>query len=157
MRFFANCTTINEVKSLYRELAKANHPDKGGDLETMQSINAEYTFACAKVLKGENLSVEDLEAEILNAEGYKQAVNLASNLVGVNVELCGGWIWCSGNTYPHKDALKSVGFYFASAKKMWYFRSAEKAVKGGKPQSMEKIRGKYGSQSVAPRSYSIAN
>jgi hypothetical protein len=38
-----------QVKQLYRTLAKENHPDKGGNTETMQLINSEYTLACAMI------------------------------------------------------------------------------------------------------------
>ena len=39
MKYFKDCKTIEEVKSLYKKLAMENHPDKGGDTATMQAIN----------------------------------------------------------------------------------------------------------------------
>ena len=43
MNHFANCTTVEAIKKLYRTLAMRWHPDRpGGDLETMQIINAQY-------------------------------------------------------------------------------------------------------------------
>ena len=47
--FFKNCTTPQEVKNEYRKLAKANHPDHGGDIATMQKINAEYLIALERL------------------------------------------------------------------------------------------------------------
>lgn len=41
-KYFKNVKSYNELKSTYKELLKANHPDNGGDLEKMQEINAEY-------------------------------------------------------------------------------------------------------------------
>ena len=42
MKYFTGCKTIEEAKKLYRRLAMENHPDRGGDLDTMKAINTEY-------------------------------------------------------------------------------------------------------------------
>ena len=42
MKYFNNCNTLDELKKEYRRLAMQNHPDRGGDAETMKAINAEY-------------------------------------------------------------------------------------------------------------------
>jgi preprotein translocase subunit Sec63 len=44
--FFKNCTSLDEVKKRYKELALKHHPDRGGDTATMQKINAEYESIC---------------------------------------------------------------------------------------------------------------
>lgn len=41
MKFFKNVRTLEELKKEYRTLAMKHHPDRGGDLETMQAINSE--------------------------------------------------------------------------------------------------------------------
>lgn len=149
MKYFNNCETLNDVKSLYRTLAKEHHPDKGGDLATMQSINNEYSFAIRAIAKGENLCQEDLDSEILNAELYKEAINAIINLEGINIEICGGWIWVTGNTFVHKAIFKSNGFYFASKKIAWYFRSAEYKVNNRKKLTLDEIRTKYGTHHIS--------
>jgi DnaJ-class molecular chaperone len=45
MNFFINCQTVQEIKSLFRELAFKYHPDHGGDEETMKRLNNEYQSA----------------------------------------------------------------------------------------------------------------
>lgn len=42
MKYFKNITTLSELKKAFRALVIANHPDKGGSLEAMQEINAEF-------------------------------------------------------------------------------------------------------------------
>ncbi len=148
MKFFNDCKTKEEVKSLYRTLAKQYHPDKGGDLVMMQMINTEYSFAIAKLLKGEDLTIDEVEAEILNAEQYRNAVNAIVNIEDITIEICGGWIWVSGNTYPHREIFKANGFYFARVKKMWYFRSVEYKTENRKSHTIEQIRHKYGTQTI---------
>lgn len=38
--------TLEDIKNVYRKLASINHPDKGGDNETMQIINTAYAELC---------------------------------------------------------------------------------------------------------------
>ena len=159
MNYFKDCTTLNEVKATFKALAKQFHPDLSGYDTTaiMQTINKEYAYSIAKIARGENLSNAEIEAEILNAEQYRNAINAIINLEGLTIELCGGWIWVSGNTYTHKDILKNNGFYFASKKCMWYFRSVEYATKTkGKSLEMGQIRIKYGSQLINTQQRAIA-
>lgn len=41
--YFADCpATTDGMKKAYHELCKKHHPDKGGDLRTMQEINRQY-------------------------------------------------------------------------------------------------------------------
>lgn len=150
MKYFNNCQTIEEVKSLYKQLAKENHPDRGGDTATMQAINSEYAFACAKIAKGAGLSDEQADAAIKLSEEYRQVIEKIIHLPGIVIEVVGHWIWVTGNTKPVKDTLKNAGFFFASKKVAWYYRNEAFAVRGnGTP--LEQIRRKYGSETIHTR------
>lgn len=153
MKYFKDCSTLNEVKQAYRNLAKVHHPDKGGDLATMQAINSEYAFVIRKIASGADLSSEQMENEILNAEAYQKAINTIINLEGITIEICGGWIWVTGNTYEHRATFKNNGFFYASKKVSWYFRSPEYKTANKKTMSLDQIRTKYGSQQINTRSY----
>lgn len=147
MKWFNECTSLKEVKTVYKKLAKQYHPDLGGDTATMQEINKEFAFASAKAIKGDSkLSEEETENEIRFSEEYRQAIEKIIHLEGITIELVGYWIWVTGNTYPVKSTLKEAGYFFASKKLAWYFRTGEhKVTKGGK-KSLEEIRTKYGSE-----------
>ena len=147
MKFFNDCKTIEEVKSLYKKLAMENHPDRGGDTAIMQAINTEYAFACAKLAKGAGLSDEEADTEIRLSEEYRQVIEKIINLPGIVIEIVGNWIWVTGNTRPVKDTLKDAGFHFASKKIAWYYRNEVFKTRGnGAP--LEQIRAKYGSETI---------
>lgn len=42
MKYFKNVKSYENLKEQYKALLKANHPDNGGDVETMKEINVEY-------------------------------------------------------------------------------------------------------------------
>ncbi len=147
MKFFNDCNTIEEVKARYKQLAKEHHPDCGGDTATMQAVNTEYAFACAKILKGENLSAEDTDEQIRLSEEYRQVIEQIINLAGIIIELVGNWVWVTGNTYPVRKQLKGAGLFFASKKLAWYYRAEEYKTKGGK-KTLDEIKAKYGSETI---------
>ncbi len=152
MKFFNDCQTIEEVKARYKHLAKLHHPDCGGDTETMQQVNTEYAFACAKILKGGNLSQEDTEQEIRLSEEYRKVIEQLINLPDVIIEVVGHWIWVTGNTYSVRKQLKSAGLFFASKKVAWYYRADEYKTKSG-GKSLDEIRDKYGSETVKGKAF----
>lgn len=148
MKWFGACSTLDEVKALYKKLAKQYHPDLGGDTASMQEINKEYAFASAKVIKGKNLSEDETENEIRFSAEYQQAIEKIIHLQGITIELVGYWIWVTGNTIAVKLELKNAGFFFASKKLAWYFRTGEYKVSKGSKKSLEEIRDKYGSEVI---------
>lgn len=150
MKYFKDCLTIEDVKATYKTLAKQHHPDCGGDTETMKAVNTEYSFACAKILKGENLSDEETSEGIRLSEEYRKVIAQIINLPGIVIEIVGNWIWATGATYPVRKALKEAGMFFAPKKVAWYYRAEEFKTKGGK-KSLDEIREKYGSEAVTTR------
>lgn len=51
MKYFNDCKTIEEVKSLYENWLWKIIRTGGGDIATMQAINGEYAFARAFMIK----------------------------------------------------------------------------------------------------------
>ncbi|SDE65289.1 hypothetical protein SAMN05216464_108102 [Mucilaginibacter pineti] len=149
MQWFKECRTLDEVKALYKKLAKQYHPDLGGDNETMQQINVAYSRACATAIKNDGkFTAEEAEEEIRFSEEYREAIEKIIHLEGITIELVGNWVWVTGGTRVHKDTLKSAGYYFASKKLAWYFRTGEYKVKNGGKKSLDEIRAKYGAEVV---------
>ncbi len=153
MIYFKECRTIEEVKIRYRTLAKLFHPDCGGSNELMQKLNDEYPIACSSVLSREDFSAEEAQEEVRLSEEYRQVIEKIIPLPGIKIEIVGNWLWVTGNTYPVRKELKAAGFFFASKKVAWYYRSEDFKTTGSK-KSLDEIRAKYGSESVNNRNHS---
>ena len=72
-------------------------------------------------------------------------------LDGVKIELCGTWLWVSGETKKHKETLKNNGFFYAPKKQMWYFRPAEQKkgkMRNYKSWTYDDIKIKHGSETI---------
>ncbi len=130
-----------DVKTAYRKAAFKHHPDRNpAGHQMMQMINEAYQSA--KDFSG------DYKVNQSN-ENYDEKINDALNAIwglNLNVEICGTWIWVTGNTKDHKDTLKMAGFKWSPKKVSWYFRAEEKKRKFYKRSfEMGEIRAKYGS------------
>lgn len=161
INFFQNINDLRELKLHYKKLVLKYHPDKFQDEDEketardfMKAINAEYDAITEYVKKwgkfpsSGSTSSGSSWKKSEPTEEMQAAIDAISDLEGLEIEICGSWVWVSGNTKPHKDALKSAGFRWASKKKQWYWRAEEDKKKKKGSLSMEKIREKYGSESV---------
>ncbi|MDM3871840.1 DnaJ domain-containing protein [Porticoccus sp. W117] len=137
------------IKKAYRVAAMKYHPDRNpAGAEMMKIINA--AFDALKDYCGEIPEGEAGETTQDYPEAVNNALNAIMGLAGLDIEICGAWVWVSGETYKHKAALKEAGYKFASKKKSWYFRPEDWRSASRGSYSMEKIRGKYGSSKPAP-------
>lgn len=142
--------TLQDLKKAYRKSCKAYHPDvnPAGE-ETMQAVNEAYET----LLKLSFPIVLDSSEERKNyGESLNNALNSIIILNDIKIEICGAWVWVSGNTKPHKETFKSSDFLWSRNKGMWYFRpeSQKKRFFRGS-SSIDEIRTKYGSQTVRSR------
>ncbi|MGN0607383.1 MAG: molecular chaperone DnaJ [Oscillospiraceae bacterium] len=127
----------------------------------MKQINAEYETAFNRFKNIHESADDNTKTYTASKETSETAaefmviINKLVVLEGVNVELIGRWIWLSGNTFPHKDILKGIGFRFASKKKCWYWHKDEDACRSRKNMSLDEIKEKYGCETFkgvsAPR------
>lgn len=83
-------------------------------------------------------------------EEINQALNKIVTLGDLTIEVCGAWVWVSGNTKEHWNILKEAGFKFSAPKRMVYFRPQYAVSRRYKKEglSMDEIRGKYGVDNV---------
>lgn len=154
--WFSGCNSLDAAKARYKELVKRYHPDlhpEVGD-ETIQQINAQYDRIVEKLSRvSSDGRTEATEQERKNAqetaEEYRAVILSIINLEGIEIEMCGSWLWVSGNTYFHKEALKRAGFCWSAKKKLWYWRPESQSCAGNrKSHSMGYIRLRYGSAKI---------
>ena len=166
--WFAGCIKVAEIKALFRELAMQWHPDRGGDLRTMQEINAQYQEA----LKAKHLSEtfdetgekrtyyynECTEREIIDVVSQLVALNIPT----INIEIIGLYVWVTGDTKPVKDRIKTVminndshTMRFHSVRNCWFFKPEK--LKSYRPRysgkSLDELADKYGRKTVSGSRY----
>ncbi len=146
--------SIEECKRQYRKLAMRHHPDRGGRLEDMQQVNAEWDY-----LRKHNYNIhetkdgntytdqtQDAPDEVTNR--FVEIIEKLINLEGLEIEICGSFLWVGGNTYEHRAAIKELGFRWANKKKMWYMAPEGWRKKGRRELTINEIRDAYGSQKI---------
>jgi len=139
---------LNDIKQVYRKLASANHPDKGGNTKMMQLINTAFAELCKYFETNQTLDINQDDNESAQSFDFSFLETLKT-LHGVIIEVCGYWVWLSGNTYPYKETISNLGFKYSGAKKSWYWSptiNISSYRRGSK--SMKQIRKDYGSQII---------
>ena len=153
-KYFENCKNLEELKKEYRRLCVKFHPDNGGDSATMAKIIAEYkeTFEILKRKQNADADADKTGKTFHTKENWNDFVDILNKIIGLDgleIEICGSWVWVGGNTYAHKTELKNAGFSYSAKKKMWYWKPYETTwFKGKKSYTMDEIRNTYGSEKV---------
>lgn len=139
--------TPEDVKKAFRKAAFLYHPDRNpAGHEMMKAVNEAY-----KTLKYYTGSVQH------EADGYGEDLNRMINVAvalreesgnKITIELMGAWLWLTGETKPYSKLLNrstGAGFSYASKKKAWYYRPEDFKSRSRGKNSLDEIRGKYGS------------
>lgn len=145
--YFDGCFDEAAIKARYRDLCFEHHPDRGGDTRAMQDVNAEYKAR----LRGEYRKTKNNDDAEDAVEADERAAEVLAKIVilpDIDIELVGRWIWVSGLTFHVRAELKAAGLMWASKKRAWYWHAPEDKMRGGR-KSLEEIREKYGSRSIA--------
>ena len=158
IKYFTGCKTLDQLKREYKRLAKIHHPDCGGDDATMSAINAEFDELSKRLPRetaaGETYQPREEEREA--PEKFREAVAATLNMDGVTVELCGAWLWVTGNTYPHRERLKGAGYRFSKNKVAWYWHDENSISHSKKRYSLDEIRLMHGSETIKTQGSKLA-
>ena len=140
------------VDAAYRRAAMKYHPDRNpAGHVMMQAVNA----ARAVLMEFRGLLNHPAEAAYYGADLNEAIVHLL-HCIGLDLEICGAWLWVAGETRTHKDHIKTFEsetgnrFRWHSKKLKWYFAPNDfKGRRRGRGNvDMEEIRDRYGSAHV---------
>ncbi len=159
---FTDCHTLEELKTEYKRLIFAAHPDRRPEAEREQAtretqdINAAYAQALADFARND----QRRRQEEAHAQGRKSAADFRDidelaeilravivellKIPGIEIELCGLWLWVTGDTKPHKEELKALKLKWSHDKRAWYFAGVPSYNRTR--WTLEHIREAYGSQ-----------
>lgn len=136
--------TSDDIKTAYQKAVSLYHPDRNpAGLEMMKLIHMAYA-----ALKDYEGTFDETDHPHKN---YGETLNNALNAIldlGLDIEICGTWIWVSGDTKPHRETLKLAGYRWSPPKSCWYFRPEENKSYNRSSWAMDKIRQTYGNQAM---------
>lgn len=156
---FENIMNFAELRKAYHAASRKAHPDMGGSTEEMQRVNADYEKAVKRIERfGERFETPEQEQENTaewkhqtTAEDMAEYADILQKLFsldGISIELCGSWLWISGDTRSVKDFLKEWGCKWSKNKNAWYWYAGEYHRHGKRRFSMDEIRDMHGSETI---------
>lgn len=154
--YFTNCKTAEEAKQEYKKLARKLHPDCNTGKDTtaeFQRMQADFEKVW-NALKDIHVNVDgEVYTKETNetAGQYMDIINSLMKVPGIVIELCGSWLWVTGNTLPAKSILKELNFKWSRKKSAWYFHFEPYKKREKVERSMEDIRNMYGSERFQTR------
>lgn len=141
--------TKEDIKKAYKKASLKHHPDRNQDnpiaAEIMKAVNAAFDFLMANFEKISQYQSSEASEQYNFGEEMERVLVALNGLTGVEFEVIGNWIWISGDTKTHKEALKALGCKWAPKKAKWFYRPEEhKSHRNRKDHSMDEIREMYG-------------
>ena len=143
---FEDVKTVEDVKILYRQFAKQEHPDvTGKDGETFKQLNKEYLKRLSE-LDGTQFR-DSINKYKFNEEFEQELINKINEIFrrtkakDINCYIVGLWVWVDGNTYPNRKVIQNIGFKWSNTRKKYYFGLTTSRYHKG---SFDAIAAKYG-------------
>lgn len=126
---FSTCQTLEALKSMYLNEYETHKSDREVIAELTRAWGKHFdNVKCLHVNKtGKIYSTENRDKHEAVSD-FPMLVELVSGLGDVSISIEGTWTWITGNTKPHKEALKSLGFRWSPKRRAWCKLPAEKCA-----------------------------
>ena len=147
LKLKTDITDIKQLKFIYHQLAKKYHSDLNQvkNDTMMQLLNNCYSWAKDNL----PICVDTQQATNDISSDIEQAIDAIKHLQNINIELCGSWLWVTGNTKQYKDIFKQNNFRWSPKKSSWYFApQSDKKYKYRGKKTLDEIRTFYGSKTI---------
>ena len=153
LKYFTGQESIEELRKSFYKLCLRMHPDKGGDHLAFVGMKNEYDYLCG--LRGASEfgnAAREKRAPRYSAASEKQLREMIEKLIhleNITIEICGCWLWITGNTFAIHTTLSALGLKFSGSKKAWYYAASMQSGKiRGRYSDMNKIRNRFGSETI---------
>ncbi len=77
-----------------------------------------------------------------------EVIETVKTLPNVHIELCGTWLWITGNTYDNRKALKETGCMYSHKKQSWYYHEESYHKLSSRVFALDEIRDMFGSETI---------
>lgn len=165
-KIFAACETIEELKKAFKKACMSCHPDKGGTAAEFKAMQQAHDQRAAELAEAEGAqqwkrnqkkdgTYKTAEEILHEQQEFAEIFAKLMPLKGLEIEICGNWLWIGGNTKENKETLKAAGCKWANKKKLWYWHAGEWVKKVRRTLTMDQIRDLHGSEKVSYQQQSI--
>jgi len=167
-KWFTNCKTLDELKTEYRRLVMEWHPDlkkheKAECHANIVSINNSYekVFIYLQDHSTDDQRKKDVYKKHDLNDGYREVIEKIIFLPNIVIEICGSWIWVTGETKKVKEELKKAKFIYSKKKtdlSAWWWHPVDFIKMPGNGHTpLDKIRFRYGSDKIETTERSAVN
>ena len=152
MKYFNEILEIEELRKQFRQFCLELHPDKGGDHQEFVAMKAEYdkVLSRAAAIEAGTANRENRKAKFSYASesGLAETIERLMRVEGIIIELCGSWLWVTGETWLVTDQLKALGLKYSGSKKSWYYSPYMSGCRRARHKDLDTIRDTYGSETI---------
>lgn len=149
----SDLSSMNALRQAYRKLVLEYHPDKHSEdeadkwTELFKALQLEYDLILSNLSRSH---FDDAKTTYDREKVLQDMIDRLMKIPEVYVELCGCWLWVSGDTFMQRARLKLLGFKWSKKKARWYWglTMTAKGKKKAKFKNMDGIYRKYGREVI---------
>lgn len=138
--YFSGCMSLDELKVRYMHYMQRYLPREGHRGKRRLAKAVEGQYEAQRYIRGFSNVRPEIRHDFIRFQ------SLVKDLIvmGLEVEMCGKWLFVTGPTGQHVTRLLELGFRFSPELRRWCYRPAGFEAPDLNGVSMEYIRKKFG-------------